>query len=57
MIASSRRDLVRSESAFADGLSQWFRGEDSVNAVAAGQVFAETFLWWRMIMGQKIEQR
>lgn len=56
MIASSRIDLVQSEALFADGFMQWAQGEDGPNAVAAARIFAETFLWWRMILKSKITQ-
>lgn len=56
MITSARVDLARSEALLADGMVDWFRGEQSPNAIAAGRIAAETVIMWRRIMQSKFEK-
>ncbi len=56
MIASSRIDQAQNEVLLADGLTQWFGGDEGPNAVAAGRILAETVLMWRKILESKLQR-
>lgn len=41
----------------SDGLRAWQRGDDTLDAEAAGLIVAETLLWWRAWLRSKMQDR
>lgn len=55
MIASSRVEQLQSEILLEGGISDWIRGEEGPNAVAAGRILAETLIYWHRVLKGKMQ--
>jgi hypothetical protein len=54
MITSCRITQAGHEGELAAGMTEWMRGDESPNAIAASRIVAETILLWRVILNSKI---
>lgn len=52
-MGAAREEQRTSPSAYADGLTDWLRGEDSAEAEAARLNLAETLIRWHHLLKSK----
>ncbi len=56
MIDSARATQAAHEGHLAIGIASLIRGEDGIEAVAAGRVIAETIIMWRTLLDSKLQR-